>query len=270
MKDILQEILQHKQLEVDALLQAKDVSGNIIEHALNLLKAQKGKKHSMAESLMYSNTGIIAEFKRKSPSKGWINEQAQVDIIPPGYAQAGASAISVLTDHDYFGGCDEFLERTRALTNIPLLRKDFIIHPIQVYQAKILGADAILLIAAGLEYNTCKELAALAHSLGLEVLLEVHNPSELKYIDCKPDMVGVNNRHLGSFVTDGKQSIELAKELPRDKVWVSESGLSNAATICELRALGYRGFLMGESFMRTANPAHALAQLIKEIEQHEA
>ena len=227
---------------------------------------------SLRQALLDSETGIIAEFKRKSPSRGWIHEDARPEEVIPSYAAAGAAALSILTDEEYFGGSLDFIRRVRGVVNIPILRKDFIISPVQLEEAARAGADAVLLIASCLTPGDCASLTAKAHDLGLEVLLEIHSTEELDYITPDIDVVGVNNRHLGSFVTDVKTSFDLAAQLkkisasrPESTVFISESGLSDPATVKKLRSVGYRGFLMGENFMKQDSPAGALAEFIREL-----
>ena len=245
MKDILQEIVENKQRE-NALL--------------------KAVKPSMRQALLDSDTGIIAEFKRKSPSKGWIKEDGRPDVIPLSYQQNGAAALSILTDRDYFGGDDEFIRTARKSgVTLPILYKNFVIDEMQLYQAALCGASAVLLIAACLTKQRCRELIDHAHSLGLEVLLEMHSEQELEYAALEPDMCGINNRNLGSFVTDVENSFRLASKLPADAVKVSESGISRPETIAALREAGFRGFLIGESFMKTSDPGQALAGFIKSL-----
>ena len=245
MKDILQEIVENKQRE-NALL--------------------KAVKPSMRQALLDSDTGIIAEFKRKSPSKGWIKEDGRPDVIPLSYQQNGAAALSILTDRDYFGGDDEFIRAARKSgVTLPILYKNFVIDEMQLYQAALCGASAVLLIAACLTRQRCRELIDHAHSLGLEVLLEMHSEQELEYAALEPDMCGINNRNLGSFVTDVENSFRLATKLPADAVKVSESGISSPQTIAALRQAGFRGFLIGESFMKTSDPGQALAGFIKSL-----
>ena len=244
----------------------------------------------MRQALAQSPTGIIAEFKRRSPSKGWIKQEADPSVIPPAYEKAGASALSILTNEPFFGGRLDDLRQARPLTALPILRKEFIIDPYQVDEAAIAGADAILLIAACLTLDEAHLLAAHAHRRGLEVLLEIHDANELKYIAIKPDMIGVNNRHLGSFVTDVNHSFQLAEQLPgalqhylpdyapdalkhhfpdqaveSAPVLVSESGISKPETICQLRRTGFRGFLIGETFMKTTQPAETLSAMVSQI-----
>ncbi|MCC8089777.1 MAG: indole-3-glycerol phosphate synthase TrpC [Rikenellaceae bacterium] len=217
---------------------------------------------SFKEALLRSDSGIIAEFKRKSPSKGFIKAEAKVEEIVPGYERAGAAAISVLTDRQYFGGSVDDLVEARKDVNIPLLRKDFIIDTYQIDEARYYGADVILLIAAALKPEKVKELAEYAHSLGLEVLLEIHDQSELGHICESIDVVGVNNRDLTTFITDIKTSVELSRMIPPEFVKISESGISTPLTVKELRIYGFKGFLMGENFMKQSDPAHGLTEFL--------
>ena len=233
-----------------------------------------GKRRSLKQALLDSPTGIIAEFKRKSPSKGWIHADARPEAVVPAYAAAGAAALSILTDESYFGGSLDYIRQVRPLVDLPILRKDFIIDPYQLYQAAEAGADAVLLIAACLSRADCAALTAEAHRLGLEVLLEIHDAAELDYVSPEVDVVGVNNRHLGSFVTDVQTSFDLAPLLPPPSttpaqatgtVFVSESGIGDPETVRKLRAAGFRGFLMGEHFMKNPDPGAALADFIRAI-----
>ena len=233
-----------------------------------------GKRRSLKQALLDSPTGIIAEFKRKSPSKGWIHADARPEAVVPAYAAAGAAALSILTDESYFGGSLDYIRQVRPLVDLPILRKDFIIDPYQLYQAAEAGADAVLLIAACLNRADCAALTAEAHRLGLEVLLEIHDASELDYVSPEVDVVGVNNRHLGSFVTDVQTSFGLAPLLSQPSttptqatgpVFVSESGIGDPETVRKLRAAGFRGFLMGGHFMKNPDPGAALADFIRAI-----
>ena len=218
---------------------------------------------SMRKALMQSKTGIIAEFKRRSPSKGWIKEDADASIIPLAYQQSGASALSILTDLPYFGGKDKDIRMARKSgVTLPVLYKNFIIDEYQLFEARLCGASAVLLIAACLKKDECKTLLYMAHQLGLEVLLEMHNEAETEYADLQPDLCGINNRNLGTFHTDVHNSFLLASRLPKDACRVSESGLNDAATLEALRLAGYKGFLMGERFMKEANPGEALKEFI--------
>ena len=243
--DILQEIVAHKQLELERLC---------------------AKKPSLREALLQSPSGIIAEFKRRSPSKGWIKEDGRADIIPMSYQQNGAAALSILTDEHYFGGCDDFIRLARQSgVTLPILYKNFVINEAQLYAAALCGASAVLLIAACLSKLECKQLMDKAHALGMEVLLEMHSEPELEYAELEPDVCGINNRNLGSFVTDVENSFRLAELLPKEAVKVSESGISNPETVKKLRSAGFRGFLIGENFMKTADPGQALNEFILQL-----
>ncbi len=265
MNDILEEIVAHKRKELKELkgiLPLHDLAEKVEE----CLENDKRHTLSMRQSLAESDSGIIAEFKRRSPSKGWIKEDGEPTVIPPSYAENGAAALSILTDEKFFGGKLKFIQQARPLVPpTPILRKDFIIDEYQLLQARQIGADAVLLIAACLSKQKCKELARKAHALGLETLLEVHSEPELEYIGDNIDMVGVNNRNLGTFHTDVQNSYRLANLLPKDYLLVSESGISNPLTVRELRQAGFRGFLIGETFMKTPNPGLALKEFIKGI-----
>ena len=269
MKDILSEIIAHKQTEIE--LQKQTVSlEQLQEQAGIIIRENAAHRRSMKQALAASSTGIISEFKRRSPSKGWINEAARAEEIPASYEAAGAGALSILTDGKFFGGTLRDIRTARPLVHIPILRKDFIIDEYQLLQACIVGADAVLLIASCLSPKQCSTLTAQAHELGLEVLLEIHSPSELSYINKEVDMVGVNNRNLGSFVTDVENSFRIARQLREathglaSPLLVSESGISDPETICRLRAAGFRGFLIGETFMKTANPGETLKKFIQD------
>lgn len=274
MKDILEEIVAHKRLEVQQeklLLPPERLYAEVERLMEEEETAAAGKdgtrpRQSMRESLAASRSGIIAEFKRKSPSKGWLKAEGQAEVIPPAYAKAGAAALSILTDRDYFGGSPDFIRRARPLVDIPILRKDFILDEYQLYRAKQLRADAVLLIAADLTLTECAALTRKAHELGLEVLLEVHSEAETEYAVCGPDMIGVNNRNLGTFHTDVENSFRLVSRLPSDITAVSESGIARPAVVRELRQAGFRGFLIGETFMREADPGEALRKFIREVE----
>lgn len=243
--DILEEIIITKQQELERMRQ---------------------KKVSMREALLASPTGIIAEFKRRSPSKGWIKEEGKACEIPLSYQQNGAAALSILTDKQYFGGHDRFImEARQAGVTIPVLYKNFVIDEMQLYEALLCGASAVLLIAACLTKEKLRTLLTEAHELGLEVLLEMHDERELEYAELNPDLCGINNRHLGSFITNVETSYRLAEKLPREVVKVSESGISNPQTVRELREAGFRGFLIGETFMREPQPGQALKEFIAKI-----
>jgi len=259
MKDILSEIIANKRFEVD--LQKQAISIEQLQEGINEVPASRSMKRALASS----DSGIIAEFKRRSPSKGWIKQEARPEEIVPSYLAAGASA-SILTDEKFFGGSLKDIRTARPLVDVPIIRKDFIIDEYQLYQAKIVGADAVLLIAAALKQEKCQELAEQAHELGLEVLLEIHSAEELPYINSKIDMIGINNRNLGTFFTDVENSFRLAGQLPQDAVLVSESGISDPEVVKRLRTAGFRGFLIGETFMKTPQPGETLQNFLKAIQ----
>ncbi|MCX2485080.1 indole-3-glycerol phosphate synthase TrpC [Pedobacter sp. MR2016-24] len=223
--------------------------------------------YSFREFLLAEDrNGIIAEFKRRSPSKGIINANSTVTAVTTGYAAAGASAISVLTDADFFGGHSNDLLEARAANQVPLLRKDFMIDEYQILEAKALGADIILLIAAILTPAEIAGFAGLAKRLGLNVLLEVHNLEELqRSIHPDVDAIGVNNRNLADFSVDIQTSFKLAEEIPAEFLKISESAISDVKTIKQLKGAGFNGFLIGENFMKTSNPAAAMQAFAKEL-----
>jgi len=207
--------------------------------------------------------GVIAEFKRKSPSAGIINGDASVEKTSIGYMQSGASALSILTDKEFFGGKSADLTEARKFNFCPILRKDFIIDEYQVYEARSIGADAILLIAASLDKNRILELAKVANSLGLEVLLEIHNENELNKINEFVNVIGINNRNLKSFKTNIQISKALYAKIPTDFVKISESGINNPEDLAELKQIGFDGFLIGGYFMSQFDPAQACRELIR-------
>lgn len=221
---------------------------------------------SMVEALRQSSTGIIAEHKRRSPSKNTINQHTNVGQVAMGYERAGVCGMSVLTDIKYFGGSLEDLLLARASVEMPLLRKEFIIDEYQILEAKAHGADLILLIAAILTRDEIKTFSELAKSLGLEVLLEVHDEAELqKSILPSLDLLGVNNRNLKTFEVNLEISKMLSSLIPEDFVKVSESGISSVAAIKDLKSYGYQGFLIGENFMKTENPGESAQQFIEKL-----
>ena len=244
----------------------QDILQDIIAHKRQELQRMYAKKPSMKDALLASSSGIIAEFKRRSPSKGWIKEEGRADIIPLAYQQNGAAALSILTDEHYFGGSDDFIRTARQSgVTLPILYKNFVIDEAQLYAAALCGASAVLLIAACLSVQQCSVLLKKAHELGLEVLLEMHSEPELEYAALGPDLCGINNRNLGSFVTDVENSFRLAELLPKDAVKVSESGISNPDTVRALREAGFSGFLIGENFMKTPDPGQALREFIAKL-----
>lgn len=223
--------------------------------------------YSLKEFLLDpERTGIIAEFKRKSPSKGIINDKVSVKEVTTGYSAAGASALSVLTDHDFFMGHKTDLMKARLANTIPVLRKDFMIDEYQIIEAKSWGADIILLIAAILTPEQIQQLASLAKSLGLSVLLEVHNLEELqKSINPNLDAIGVNNRNLADFSVSVKTSFKLVEHIPAEFLKVSESAISNPETIRQLKLAGFHGFLIGENFMKQEDPGAAMREFVGEL-----
>ncbi len=259
MNNILDKIVANKKKEVE--YQKAKISLLELEKSITNVEANDVFKRA----LINSKTGIIAEFKRKSPSRGWIFENAEIEDIVPQYSINGASAISILTDTDFFGGTFNDFKKARELTRTPLLRKDFMIDEYQIYQAKLMNADIILLIASALTTDQTKQFARLAKELGLNVLLEIHNEKELDYINEFIDVVGVNNRNLSTFVTDVNVSFELADKIPDKFLKISESGISDPQTVLDLRQAGYKGFLMGENFMKTSDPGQALDEFIKSL-----
>ncbi|MCP4121571.1 MAG: indole-3-glycerol phosphate synthase TrpC [Bacteroidetes bacterium] len=225
---------------------------------------------SMEASLRSKRSGgIIAEFKRRSPSKGIINDRADVADVATGYKRAGAGGMSVLTDAAYFGGNSEDLREARRTVDLPLLRKDFIVDEYQLSESKALGADVILLIAANLETGHCHQLATKAADLGLEVLLELHSENELGHISEAVTMVGINNRDLKTFKVDLENSVRLASLLPTEMLKIAESGISDPDNIRYLCEHGFQGFLIGENFMKQMDPGLACKKFIAEIESNE-
>ncbi len=257
--NILDKIIQHKKLEVAKRKQI--VSQDSLMQTDNFNR----KCFSLIKSLSKENsTGIIAEFKRKSPSKGFINEHADILAVTIGYANAGAACLSVLTDANFFGGSTSDLVAARV-NNIPILRKDFIIDEYQIAEAKAMGADVILLIAACLSPEQVQSLAKYAVSIGLEVLLELHDETELAHICDEIILVGINNRNLKDFKVDIDASLRMAKQIPNNKIKIAESGISDAAMIQTFRNAGFQGFLIGEMFMKEANPALAFNNFVQNI-----
>lgn len=259
-KDVLERIIAAKRREVEFH------KANIPESVLLDSPAARAPKRSMKAALEQASPyGIIAEFKRKSPSKGFINRDADVEKIISGYAASGAAACSVLTDPAFFAGSAADLRKARKVSQIPLLRKDFVIDQYQLAQAAAWGADAVLLIAAALEKERCLCLAARAHELGLEVLLEIHGQDELDRLGPDVDMVGVNNRNLKDFSVDTGVSLRLAGMIPEGYVKVSESGIESAADVARLYDAGYRGFLIGGRFMSGGDPVSEFKTFLADV-----
>lgn len=257
--NILDEIIAQKRLEIAERKAIAPFSD--LEHAPFF----KRKCLSLAERLNTpGSSGIIAEFKRKSPSKGFINEHADVIAITEAYTKYGAAGLSVLTDEKFFGGsAADFLAARK--NEIPMLRKDFIIDEYQIAEAKAMGADVILLIAACLHPSEVERLAKYASSLGLEILLELHNESEMDRICDETIMIGINNRNLKTFKVDVELSLKLSEKIPEGKIKIAESGISDPAIIERFRDAGYKGFLIGETFMKEPDPGKAFENFIKKL-----
>ncbi|RZJ69731.1 indole-3-glycerol phosphate synthase TrpC [Flavobacterium sp.] len=259
--NILEKIAANKAREVE--LRKKVVSRPLLENT----QLFKRPTFSLADALVTSDFGIIAEHKRRSPSRPNINQNLPVADVVTGYANAGVCGISVLTDMTYFGGCVDDILMTRAAVSTPLLRKEFILDEYQIVESKSTGADAILLLACMLKPFEIKNLSVLAMSLGMEILLEVRTKEEFERSICPEiSLVGVNNRNLKDFVVDVDVSHELAEHIPSEFVKVSESGLDSADTVNALRASGYQGFLMGEHFMKHENPGLAAKNFMEEMQ----
>ena len=259
--NILDTIVERKKAEVAERKQQK---------SLDVIKADgyyTRKTISLVEGLSKPNaSGIIAEFKRKSPSKGIINDRVDPVEVTKAYQDAGASAVSILTDAYFFGGNDQDLLRARQALDIPILRKEFIIDEYQVHEAKALGADLILLIAACLSKEEVVRFSTLARSLGLEVLLELHDEDELDHVCETIDLVGINNRSLKTFDVNIARSLRMAGQLPKDKLKVAESGIDDPAQVKLFKENGYSAFLIGENFMKTNDPGMALNEFRNQIE----
>ncbi|MDO8929042.1 MAG: indole-3-glycerol phosphate synthase TrpC [Bacteroidota bacterium] len=258
---ILDEINNHKRTEI---AEAKS------KVSLEELKASPyflRKINSLKAALLADgSSGVIAEFKTQSPSKGLINGEAEASEVTAAYMGGGASGLSVLTDDRFFGGSFEDLAKARwANPQAPILRKDFMLDPYQIYEAKAHGADVILLIAESLSKSLLLELTQTAKEIGLEVLVEVHSAEELKKLNDMVDLVGVNNRNLKTFEVDVQTSILLSEQIPAQFVKISESGLSDPESIAQLRSAGFKGFLIGETFMKTEDPGKACAEFIEKL-----
>lgn len=255
--NILDKIVAQKKIEIE--FSKKNVSAKELEQTVFFQR----NTISLANNLLKLNSsGIIAEYKRKSPSKGILNDTSNVLDVVKGYENAGVSGSSVLTDTDFFGGSKEDLIAVRNEVKIPLLRKDFMIDEYQFVEAKSIGADVILLIASILTPKEVRHFTALARSLQLEVLLELHDESELHHVCNDVHMVGINNRNLKTFEVDIEQSIRMAEKLGRDFVKVAESGISTIETLKHFKQNGFQGFLIGENFMKTGNPVLACKEFI--------
>jgi len=270
MTNILSEIVDRKR-QIVARLQADRASRDFRDCALNI--RANAVPHRLLRALESDSprTKIIAEFKRRSPSAGIIRSDLSPTYVARCYERGGACAISVLSDEGYFGGSIADLSAVRVSTSLPVLRKDFIIDPIQLYEAAITSADAVLLITATLDDNSLGKLREVAEDeLGLDTLMEVHTSEELRRaLNAGAKIIGVNNRDLQTFQVSVETSERLVLETPRDRIMISESGLQNAEPISRLQALGFRGFLIGEALMRAADPEKALRDLIAAVENRQ-
>jgi indole-3-glycerol phosphate synthase len=260
MKTILEKIIENKKKELELLKKITPVRD--LENSMLFSR----KIISLSESLTDKHkTGIVAEFKRKSPSKGIMNSTSQVGEVTSGYFMEGASGVSILTDTQFFGGSNADILKVREKSFFPILRKDFIIDEYQIIESKSIGADVILLIAAILGENEVLRFSALSRSLGMEVLLEIHDPAELKKVNRHVNIIGVNNRNLKTFVVDTGTSERLVEKIPDGFLKISESGISSCDIIKMLRISGYKGFLIGGKFMNSADPVKTFSEFVKDL-----
>jgi indole-3-glycerol phosphate synthase len=260
MKNILEEITAYKRQEVEK--RKNQTPEKLLTATRGFARSCLSLSASLADA---AKTGIIAEFKRCSPSKGVINDRVTVEEVTSLYTRYGASGLSVLTDTHFFRGSAEDLERARAVNRIPILRKDFVVDAYQVYEAKSIGADVVLLIAECLSRQEVSALARLARGLGMEVLLEMHGESQLDKLCAEVSLVGVNNRDLTTFKVDIDRSIALAGKLPSALPKIAESGISEPETVLKMRQAGFTGFLMGEHFMKEKEPGEAFRRFAERI-----
>ena len=265
MSDILDKIVATKKIEIAHSLQQISVSNQREIAELNnkdVLLKPRGFIAAIEHKIAAGKAGVITEIKKASPSKGILRENFNPAQIAQSYEKHGAACLSVLTDIDYFQGCNAYLQEARSACSIPVLRKDFTIDPYQVYEARAIGADAILLIVACLELNQMKELEACAHELGLDVLVEVHNAPELEQaLELKTPLLGINNRNLKTFEVTLQTTLSLLSMVPKNKTLVTESGILGRADVQLMRDNQIHAFLVGEAFMRAADPGAALSEL---------
>lgn len=260
MKNILDEIVEQKRIEVQQKKQIKSIED------LKLSQHFNEPTISAKESILNkSKTGIISEFKRKSPSKGFINSQVRIEDVVNGYEKNGASVVSVLTDENYFGGSIQDLKEAKKHLTIPVLRKDFIVDEYQVYETKSIGADSILLIAECLTKEEVYNLAKLSKEIGLEILLEIHSEDQLEKVNKYIDLIGINNRNLKTFEVDTEKSKQILKLLPSELIKVAESGISDPEVVKDLKKAGFQSFLIGENFMKNENPSLAFKEFVNKI-----
>lgn len=261
MSNILDQIVTNRRQEVSFLKKALPLAEVIKRIDLNYVS------NSLSKALIQEGaSGIIAEFKRRSPSRGIINNKVESSMVAKGYAEAGASGISVLTEEKYFGGYSSDLEDVLKVNPlIPILRKDFIVDEYQIFESRMLNADVILLIAAVLDKKQIADFVSIAHELDMEVLLELHEEYELEKIDERVDLMGINNRNLKDFSVDIERSLILMEKLPPEAIKIAESGLSDPGVVNQLRERGFKGFLLGENFMKTNNPGEACREFIHRL-----
>ena len=265
MSDILEKIVATKKIEIAHNLKQLSLANQRERAQANNQDAAlkpRGFIRSIEQKIASGKAGVITEIKKASPSKGILRENFKPAEIAQSYEKHGATCLSVLTDVDYFQGCNTYLQEARAACSIPVLRKDFTIDPYQIYEARAIGADAILLIVACLELNQMKELEACAHELGLDVLVEVHNAAELdQALELKTPLLGINNRNLKTFEVTLQTTLSLLSSVPNNKTLVTESGILNRADVQLMRNNQVNAFLVGEAFMRSADPGIALSEL---------
>ena len=265
MSDILEKIVATKKIEIARNLKQLSLANQRDQAESNNQDAKlkpRGFIRSIEQKIASGKAGVITEIKKASPSKGILRENFIPSEIAQSYEKHGAACLSVLTDVDYFQGCNDYLQEARAACSIPVLRKDFTIDPYQIYEARAIGADAILLIVACLELNQMKELESCAHELGLDVLVEVHNAEELdQALELKTPLLGINNRNLKTFEVTLQTTLSLLSSVPSDKILVTESGILSRADVQLMRDNKVNAFLVGEAFMRSPNPGAALSDL---------
>jgi indole-3-glycerol phosphate synthase len=265
MSDILEKIVATKKIEIAHNLKQLSLANQRERAQANNQDAAlkpRGFIRAIEQKIASGKAGVITEIKKASPSKGILRENFKPAEIAQSYEKHGAACLSVLTDVDYFQGCNTYLQEARAACSIPVLRKDFTIDPYQIYEARAIGADAILLIVACLELNQMKELEACAHELGLDVLVEVHNAAELdQALELKTPLLGINNRNLKTFEVTLQTTLSLLSSVPNNKTLVTESGILNRADVQLMRNNQVNAFLVGEAFMRSADPGIALSEL---------
>lgn len=268
--NLLEEIIAHKHIEIDQrkrFISPRQLYA-LVAQQMDNLSHKPLKEEGLSFVLQHSATGIIAEFKRKSPAKGWINEAAKASDVCLAYEKSGATALSIVTDIDYFAGYDEFVQEARAVgVQLPILYNNFIVDDYQLLQARFCGASAIVLIAEVLSKDECKRMISLAHQLELEVMIELHEERSLDYLELEPDLCGVNNCDLRTFVSDVNTSLTLADRLPKEVCKVSENGISDVSTAALLRSAGYDGLLVSDVLMQQSAPGEALKQFIHELKK---